>query len=97
MIAPPPTPLVLALNARAADGRDTSWLWDVPFERLLGRTIAVTGDRRLDMRVRLSYARVESTMGDDLRAALRTLPAGPVDVVANYTALRDVMKALNAR
>ena len=30
-------PLVLSVNARTADGLDTSWLWDVPFERLVGR------------------------------------------------------------
>ena len=31
------SPLVLSVNARTADGLDTSWLWDVPFERLAGR------------------------------------------------------------
>ena len=30
----PPRPVVVAVNAREADGRDVSWLWDVPFERL---------------------------------------------------------------
>ena len=34
--APPPAPVVVAINARIADGRDPSWLWDVPFERLAG-------------------------------------------------------------
>ena len=29
-------PTVLSVNARIADGLDTSWLWDVPFERLRG-------------------------------------------------------------
>ena len=28
-----------AINARVADGRDPSWLWDVPFERLAGRPV----------------------------------------------------------
>ena len=32
MLAEADRPLVLAINARTADGRDTSWLWDVPFE-----------------------------------------------------------------
>ena len=31
-------PLVVSINARVADGADPSWLWDVPFERLAGRT-----------------------------------------------------------
>ena len=33
----PALPVVLSVNARTADGFDTSWLWDVPFERLAGR------------------------------------------------------------
>src|SRR5690349_4402179 len=31
----PASALLLVVNAREADGRDTSWLWDVPFERLI--------------------------------------------------------------
>ena len=33
---PTGSPIVLSINARIADGLDTSWLWDVPFERLGG-------------------------------------------------------------
>ena len=33
--------VVLAIDSAAADGRDVSWLWDVDYERLAGRT----GDR----------------------------------------------------
>ncbi len=51
-------PLVLSVNARVADGLDPSWLWDVPFERLAGRAVVATGDRRLDLAVRLRYAEV---------------------------------------
>ena len=51
-------PVVLSVNARTADGFDTSWLWDVPFERLAGRVVVATGDRRLDLGVRLRYAGV---------------------------------------
>jgi UDP-N-acetylmuramyl tripeptide synthase len=62
----PPTatspPLVLSINARIADGKDTSWLWDVPFERLMGRTVVATGERRLDLAVRLRYAEVAHTV-----------------------------------
>ena len=36
-----------------------SWLWDVPFERLAGRPVVATGDRRLDLAVRLRYAEVD--------------------------------------
>ena len=51
-------PVVLSVNARIADGLDPSWLWDVPFERLAGRPVVATGDRRLDLAVRLRYAEV---------------------------------------
>ncbi|NDU78484.1 DUF1727 domain-containing protein, partial [Actinomadura sp. DSM 109109] len=32
-------PLVLAIDAVAADGKDVSWLWDVDYEQLAGRTV----------------------------------------------------------
>ena len=41
-----PTPVIVSINSNAADGRDPSWLWDVPFEKLRGRTVIATGDRR---------------------------------------------------
>ena len=37
-------PLLLAVNAREADGRDTSWLWDVPFENLRSRRVVASGE-----------------------------------------------------
>ncbi len=33
----PDRPVIIDFNSRTADGRDPSWLWDVPFERLAGR------------------------------------------------------------
>jgi lipid II isoglutaminyl synthase (glutamine-hydrolysing) len=64
------TPVVLSINARIADGLDTSWLWDVPFERLAGRRVVATGDRRLDLAVRLRYAEVAATVVSDPVAAV---------------------------
>jgi lipid II isoglutaminyl synthase (glutamine-hydrolysing) len=66
----PRTPVVLSINARIADGLDTSWLWDVPFERLAGRRVVATGDRRLDLAVRLRYAEVAATVVSDPLAAV---------------------------
>lgn len=85
----PTGPLVLALNARAVDGTDPSWLWDVPFERLAGRRIAVTGERRADLAVRLRYADVEHEVCGDLDAALTCLPREATVVVGNYTAFQQ--------
>jgi len=63
-------PVVLSINARVADGLDTSWLWDVPFERLAGRPVVATGDRRRDLALRLRYAEVAYTVVDDPLAAV---------------------------
>jgi lipid II isoglutaminyl synthase (glutamine-hydrolysing) len=87
--------LVVAINARAADGRDPSWLWDVPFEQLAGATVVAIGDRRLDLAVRLSVAGVDVVVADGLRAALAQHPQlTEVDAAANYTAFRDLASEL---
>jgi UDP-N-acetylmuramyl tripeptide synthase len=94
LLAPPPTPVVIAINARLADGKDPSWLWDVPFERLAGRLVVATGERSRDLAVRLHYAEVEHRHEPDMMAALR-LPAAPnLDLVANYTAFQQISARL---
>ena len=84
----PGLPVVVAVNARAQDGRDPSWLWDVPFEVLAGRQAVATGERSRDVAVRLRYAGVEHIRVDDLAAAVRAASPGPVEVLANYTAFQ---------
>jgi UDP-N-acetylmuramyl tripeptide synthase len=81
--------VVVAVNARAADGRDPSWLWDVPFEQLAGRRAVATGERSRDVALRLRYAGVECVRVDDPATALRTAgQGGSVEVLANYTAFQ---------
>jgi UDP-N-acetylmuramyl tripeptide synthase len=70
MLEPVPGPVVVAINARTADGHDPSWLWDVPFELLSGRPVVATGERYLDLAVRLHYADVQHVSEPDLVAAL---------------------------
>jgi UDP-N-acetylmuramyl tripeptide synthase len=94
MLEPSPAPVVVVINARIADGRDPSWLWDVPFERLAGRVVAASGERSRDLAVRLQYAGVEHRRIDDPLQAVAALAPGPVDVAANYTALRDLTRRL---
>jgi len=76
--------VVLAIDPAAADGRDVSWLWDVDYERLAGRTVIATGRRAQDLAVRLRYAEVEYRCIPDLAAALAD-HSEPVDVIATYT------------
>ena len=94
-MARPDTGLVIAVNARAADGRDPSWLWDVPFEVLRGRTAVATGERSRDVAVRLRYAGVEHVRVDDEADALRAVDGrGHLEVLANYTAFQTYRKVV---
>jgi UDP-N-acetylmuramyl tripeptide synthase len=88
--------LMVAVNARPADGLDTSWLWDVPFERLAPRPVVAAGERAADLGVRLSYAEIAHDTVADPLAALTMLPPGKVDVVANYTAFDRLLHQLAA-
>jgi UDP-N-acetylmuramyl tripeptide synthase len=89
-LRPPPLPVVVAINARIADGRDPSWLWDVPFERLGGRLVVATGERSRDLAVRLRYAGVEHLHEPDLVRAIAAAGSAEVDVVANYTSFQQI-------
>jgi UDP-N-acetylmuramyl tripeptide synthase len=93
-LRPPPIPVVVAINARIADGRDPSWLWDVPFEKLHGRLVVATGERALDLAVRLHYAEVDHVVEADLRRSLSAAGAPSVDVVANYTSFQQMRARL---
>ncbi len=55
-----PRYLLLVLNDNIADGQDISWIWDVDFERIIGRTrtVVLAGTRALDLAIRLKYAGV---------------------------------------
>ncbi|HET9187191.1 MAG TPA: MurT ligase domain-containing protein [Acidothermaceae bacterium] len=95
MLAPPPAPVVIAINARAADGKDPSWLWDVPFENLAGRLVVATGERRHDLAVRLTYAGVEHVTVEDPWTAMPAAVGAsdePLDAVGTYTAFREMLR-----
>jgi UDP-N-acetylmuramyl tripeptide synthase len=89
-------PVVVAVNARIADGTDPSWLWDVPFQRLRGRRVVVSGERAADLSVRLLYAGVPHTT---VRHPLDAVAAagGSWDVLANYTVFTDLRDRLVGR
>jgi len=90
LLEAPPAPVLLSVNALAADGTDTSWLWDVDYTRLAGRPIFVHGQRRLDLAVRLEVAGLTFTVVDTLEQALEAVPPGQIEVIANYTAFQQL-------
>lgn len=84
--------VVIAVNARIADGKDPSWLWDVPYELLRGHAVAAAGDRALDVAVRLKYAEVDHIVEPDPLAAAAALPGDEIDIVASYTQFSAVYR-----
>jgi UDP-N-acetylmuramyl tripeptide synthase len=102
LLRPAPMPVVVGINARIQDGRDPSWLWDVPFERLRGRFVVATGERGRDLAVRLHYAEVDHEFVADELDAIRHAAAHDrdeteIDVVANYSSFQDFRKAVAGR
>jgi UDP-N-acetylmuramyl tripeptide synthase len=95
IMPPAPTPVIVIINSNDADGRDPSWLWDVPFERLRGRTVIASGNRRRDLAVRLLHAGVDAVVIEDPFAADAELPEGTrdlavIDCAATYTAFQKL-------
>lgn len=96
VLAPPPVPVLLSVNAQGPDGRDTSWLWDVDFRRLRGRSVLVGGERKLDLAVRLEADDVAFRLVNDVDDAVDAARAVSPDleVLANYTAFQQYRVAL---
>ncbi len=86
--------LVIAVNGQVPDGEDLSWLWDVRFEAFESTRVIASGERAADLSVRLLYAGAEHTVTDDPFAAIESCPPGRVEVLANYTAFRDLAIAM---
>lgn len=100
-----PAPQVLfAVSDLDADGRDVSWLWDVPMEALIPADAAVltTGIRGADMTLRLHYAGIEADEVEDFTAAVDQLvsriPVGGTGyILPTYTAMLAIRKLLAQR
>jgi lipid II isoglutaminyl synthase (glutamine-hydrolysing) len=94
VLAPPPVPVLLSVNAQGPDGRDTSWLWDVDYRRLRGRVVLVGGERKLDLAVRLEADEVPFRLVNDIDEAIDAAGAPSLEVLANYTAFQQYRAVL---
>jgi UDP-N-acetylmuramyl tripeptide synthase len=92
LIDQPPAPVILSVNALSADGTDTSWLWDVDYERLIGHPVFVMGQRKLDLAVRLEVAGVHFQVVETLAQAVAAAPPGRIEAIANYTAFQQLRR-----
>lgn len=98
-IPPSTEQVVVAVNGQRADGTDLSWLWDIDFSPLkaVGARVIASGERAADLAVRLAYSGIDAQVVDDPFQAIQTFDPGPVQVLANYTAFRDLKKAIEAQ
>lgn len=87
--------VVISVNGQVADGQDLSWLWDVRFENFEDTHVVASGERGTDLAVRLGYAGVDHALVADTVAAIQSCPPGRVEVLANYTAFRDLKRVLD--
>ncbi len=93
MVAPGTKQLIIATNGQVPDGVDMSWLWDVAYEQVNGfgcERVIASGERATDLAVRLEYAGVDFELIPKPLEAIRACEPGDVEVLANYTAFRDL-------
>ena len=98
-----PVATMIAINDEHADGRDISWLYDVSFESLRERGVAMTsGVRAYDMALRLSYddvdvTEIEPSLITALDRFLAAHPDEPKRLFCTYTAMMTLRRTLSAR
>ncbi|MFD1430466.1 Mur ligase family protein [Lacticaseibacillus mingshuiensis] len=100
-----PFSFAMLLNAKYADGTDTSWIWDGNFEQLVqsgkATSYLVGGERYKDIAFRMQVAGVPEAelvqrpdLGDVI-TALKEAPSQHVYVLATYTAVLQLRKKLS--
>lgn len=101
--------ILLAINDYENDGRDLSWLWDIPFEELLAqfgdglREIVCSGRRAEEIALRLYYTGMNTdkltTIQDPAEALAylneKTQKDEHVYILPNYTAMLKIQAELN--
>lgn len=98
-----PVSTMIAINDNYADGRDVSWLYDVSFESLRERGVALTtGERGWDMALRLRYdgvdvGEVETDLDRALDRFLARHEGEPMRIFTSYTAMMHLRRRLAER
>ena len=94
----PDAAIMIAVNDNYADGRDTSWLWDVNFSSLPQKTIHTTaGSRCFDITNRLKYdlKKVAFSQPNLNIATTNFLSTNqPRQIFTTYTAMLQIRKIL---
>jgi lipid II isoglutaminyl synthase (glutamine-hydrolysing) len=94
--------LAVCINDNIADGKDVSWLWDVPLENYLEKLnlgeLNTSGTRGLDMLLRLEYAGANVSLNNNqtIENLIKniTKSTGTTYTLCTYTALLEVRKEL---
>ncbi|MBI4096683.1 MAG: DUF1727 domain-containing protein [Candidatus Levybacteria bacterium] len=97
--------LLILLNDRIPDGRDVSWIWDVSFEDFSSqfKNITASGDRALDMGLRLKYAEFENfEIEENLEKAIgisleKTSKNETLYILPTYSAMLEVRRILTGK
>jgi len=98
-----PVTSMVAINDDYADGRDVSWLYDVSFESLRDKGVALTsGVRAYDMALRLKYddvsvAEIEPDLDEALERFLTAYKDEAKRIFCTYTAMMALRRDLAAR
>lgn len=102
------TTILFVLNDNIPDGRDVSWIYDIPAEELFkacrGKSVYISGTRYLDMAIRLQYAGVsieKDHISESLEALLKKLALSPTEpdilVLPNYSAMLEARRILTGK
>ncbi|MBS4761894.1 Mur ligase family protein [Carnobacteriaceae bacterium zg-ZUI252] len=98
-----PCSVIAVLNDNYADGQDVSWIWDGQFEDLTQlniQQIGAGGARLNEMAVRLEVAGfdpkdiIQARSIQDVLTFIKNAPTKQVYVLATYTAMLSIRKAL---
>jgi lipid II isoglutaminyl synthase (glutamine-hydrolysing) len=94
-----PEAVLFVVNDNFADGRDVSWLWDVPFKGEIpeGTQLYTSGVRGYDMGLRLKHDELESHTMVPVRKMMQYIMKSDlknVVIIPTYTALFEVRSVL---